>query len=108
MNLKKTLLALALVLSTALPALAQAPACNEGHLRGLAEGSLNQCIAQARETYDVSFEITCDCPGSGATINVFGAPRCHPGEVCPLFLVLIGSVQVDCSGNVISATCGFQ
>ena len=106
--MKKSLLALTLILSTALPALAQTSACNEGQLRGLAEGSLNSCIAHARETLDIGFEVTCDCPGGGATINVFGAPRCHPGEVCPLFIVLVGSVQVDCSGNVISATCGFQ
>jgi hypothetical protein len=106
--MKKTLLTLALALATALPTLAQTSACDAGHLQGIAEGALNQCIAHVRQTYDVSFEVTCDCPASGATINVFAAPRCNPTEVCPLFLILVGSVQVDCQGNVVSANCGFQ
>jgi hypothetical protein len=105
--MKKTLLALAfLTLAAALPALAQDSTCNSGQLQGTAESALNTCIAQARQSFDISFEVTCGCPTGTNTVSVFGAPRCHPGEFCPLFLVLVGNVEVDCQGNVISATCG--
>jgi hypothetical protein len=96
----------ALTLATALPAHAQGPACNTGQLQGIAESALNTCIAQARQSLDISFEVTCGCPEGPNTVTVFGSPRCHPGEVCPFFIVLVGSVEVDCQGNVISAVCG--
>jgi hypothetical protein len=101
------LAALLLVLSAAC-AFAQGPACDTGRAQGAVEAALGSCIAQARQTYDVSFGVTCDCPGTGITVNVFGAPRCNPNEPCPLFIVLVGSAQLDCDYNVISASCGFQ
>ena len=101
-------LAACLSLFAALPALAQGPTCNEGRAQGATEAALGSCIADSRQSLDISFSVTCDCPGSGYTVNVFGAPRCNPNEVCPLFIVLVGTAQLDCDFNLISATCGFS
>ena len=108
MSKKICLIATLLLVLSAMTAFAQGPTCNTGRAQGTVEGALASCIAQARQTYDVSFSTTCDCPGSGITVNVFGAPRCNPNEPCPLFLVVVGNAQLDCDYNVISATCGFQ
>jgi hypothetical protein len=108
MNKKICLAAALLLVLSAVAAFAQGPACNTSRAQGAVEGALSTCIAQARQTYDVSFNVTCDCPGTGITVDVFGAPRCNPNEPCPLFLVVVGSAQLDCDYNVISATCGFQ
>lgn len=107
--IKKICLIAALLLAlSAVAAFAQGPTCNTGQAQGAVEGALNPCIAHARQSFDVSFEVTCDCPGTGISVNVFGAPRCNPNELCPLFLVLVGTAQLDCNYNVVSATCGFQ
>jgi hypothetical protein len=108
MTKKICLIAALLLVLSAVAAFAQGPTCNTGQAQGAAEGALNTCIAHARQSLDISFDVTCDCPGSGINVNVFGAPRCNPNEVCPLFIVLVGTVQLDCNYNVISATCGFQ
>jgi hypothetical protein len=107
--MKKTIcLAVLLLILSAACAAAQGPTCNAGRAQGAVEGALSTCIAQARQDFDVSFNVTCDCPGTGITVNVFGAPRCNPNEPCPLFIVVVGNAQLDCDYNVISATCGFQ
>lgn len=107
--MRKTLCLTALLfVLTAVCAFAQGPTCDTGRAQGATESALAQCIAQARQSFDVSFGVTCDCPGTGITVDVFGAPRCNPNEPCPLFIVLVGSAQLDCDYNVISATCGFQ
>jgi predicted small secreted protein len=107
--MKKTIgLTLLLLILSASSAHGQGPVCNTGRAQGAVEGALSTCIAHARQTYDVSFSVICDCPGTGITVNVFGAPRCNPNEPCPLFIVVVGTAQLDCDYNVVSATCGFQ
>ena len=101
------LLVACLSLLAALPAFAQGPTCNEGRAQGAVQGELGSCIASARQNLEISFNVTCDCPGSGYTVNVIGTARCHPGEICPLFAVLVGNAQLDCDFNVISSTCTF-
>jgi hypothetical protein len=101
------LLAACLSLFAVLPAFAQGSTCNEVRAQGATETAIGSCIAASRQSLDLSFSVTCDCPGTGYTVNVFGAPRCNPNEFCPLFIVLVGTAQLDCNFNVISATCGF-
>jgi hypothetical protein len=108
MTKKICLIAALLLVLSAVAAFAQGPTCNTGRAQGAAEAALGSCIAQARQTYDISFGVLCDCPGTGITVNVFGAPRCNPNEPCPLFILLVGSAQLDCDYNVVTATCGFQ
>lgn len=108
MNKKICLVAALLLVLSAAAVFAQGPTCNTSRAQGAVEGALNTCIANARQSFDVSFSVTCDCPGSGIHVDVFGAPRCNPNEPCPLFLVVVGSAELDCDYNVISATCGFQ
>jgi hypothetical protein len=108
MTKKICLIAALLLVLSAMAAFAQGPTCDTGRAQGAVAGALNSCIAQSRQAFDISFSVTCDCPGTGITVNVFGAPRCNPNEVCPLFIVLVGTAQLDCDYNVVSATCGFQ
>ena len=108
MTKKICLIAALLLVLSAVAAFAQGPTCDTGRAQGAVEGALNSCIAQARQSFDISYSVTCDCPGTGISVNVFGAPRCNPNEVCPLFIVLVGSAQLDCDYNVVSSTCGFQ
>lgn len=99
--------ALLFALLAALPAAAQdGPTCNENHAEGVVQSELATCIAQARQNLDINFATTCACPGTGYSVTVIGTPRCHPGEICPLFAVIVGTAQLDCDFNVISAICG--
>lgn len=105
--MKQLGLALLFALLAALPAAAQGgPTCNDNHAEAAVRSELATCIAQARQNLDIQFVTTCACPSAGYTVNVIGTPRCHPGEVCPLFAVIVGTAQLDCDFNVISATCG--
>ena len=103
--MKKTCLAFLLLALFAVSAFAQAPACNTGRAEGAARGALAQCLAGERQDLEVSFITTCDCPGTGITVEAIGSPRCNPNEPCPLFAILLGNVQLDCDYNVVSATC---
>ena len=96
----------ALAAAFALPAVAQAPACNEGRFEGAASAALAQCISRVRaEHNEIQFQTTCACPDGGATVVVTGTPHCRPNEPCPLIVIPVGTVVLDCEGNVISAQC---
>ncbi|HEX3554471.1 MAG TPA: hypothetical protein VIA62_14705 [Thermoanaerobaculia bacterium] len=105
-EVKKTLLALLLVLTTALPVLSQTPTCDQGRLQAIAEQNLHSCIQPFLQggSDEVTFEVTCAC-AEGGSVNVFATPRCHPGEFCPQFVILVGSAEIDCNGNLITAIC---
>ena len=102
------LLAAALLLTAALPAMAQdGPTCNEGRAEGVARSEIGSCIADAEASgFNVSLETVCNCPGTGYTVTAIGGPRCRPGEPCPAIALLVGTVQLDCDFNVIASTCG--
>jgi len=88
-------------------AAAQESTCNEGHARGVAESTLASCISQARQNdLDISFETACTCPAGGYTVTVIGTAHCPGQQICPLFAVLVGTVQLDCDFNVVASTCG--
>lgn len=88
-------------------ATAQDATCNEGHAQGVAQSTLASCISDARQRdLDISFEVACTCPTGGYTVTVIGTPHCSGQQVCPLFAVLVGSVQLDCDFNVVASTCG--
>lgn len=90
----------------ALPALAQAPVCNEPRAEGIARSELAQCIAAATgPDFFVEVLAGCECPEGGIAVSAIGRFRCNPNEECPPFGFLIGSVQLDCDYNVISSTC---
>ena len=106
--MKKTCLAFLLLTLFAVSAFAQAPACNTGRAEGAASGALAQCVSGERQDLEVSFVTICDCPGTGITVEAIGTLRCNPNEICPLFAILLGNVQLDCDYNVVSATCNVQ
>ena len=95
-------------LGAATPVFAQeGPTCDEGSIRATVQTELADCIAEARRGggVDISIDVTCGCPESGDSGFVSGSYRCRPGEPCPFIVFLIGDVQLDCQGNVVSATC---
>ena len=90
----------------AFPALAQGPTCNDPRAEGIARSELGPCIAAATgPSFFVEVMANCECPEFGISVSAIGRFRCNPGEECPPFGFLIGSVQLDCDYNVISSTC---
>ena len=106
--MRKTCLAFLFLTLSAVSAFAQAPACNTGRAEGAASGAVAQCVSDQRQDLEVSFVTTCDCPGTGITVEAIGSPRCNPNEPCPFFAILLGTVQLDCDYNVVSATCNIK
>lgn len=90
----------------AIPALAQAPTCNENRAAGIARSELGQCIAAATgPDFFVEVDALCECPEFGITVSAIGRFRCNPNEECPPFGFLIGSVTLDCDYNVTQVVC---
>lgn len=81
--------------------------CNQGKATGLAHSELASCISGTQQGTEVSFYTSTNALG-GYTVSVFGAPKCHPGQICPLYFFLIGSVIFDADCNVVEANCGFS
>lgn len=108
MTQKICLIAALLLVLSAVTAFAQGPTCNAGQAQGQTERQLAFCISQASQSYDINYDVTCDCPGGGITVNVYGAPRCNPNEPCPQFLVLVGTANFTCDYNLISDFCFFM
>ena len=106
--MKKTCLAFLLLTLLAVSAFAQAPACNTGRAEGAARGALAQCRPGERQDLEITFPTICDCPGTGITVTATGVLRCNPNEICPFFAILLGTVQLDCDYNVVSATCNIK
>jgi hypothetical protein len=103
--MRKICFAFLLLTPFAVSAFAQAPTCDTGRAEGAARGALAQCLAGESQNLEVTFTTTCDCPGTGINVVATGGPRCNPNEVCPFFVVLLGTVQLDCDYNVVSSTC---
>ncbi|MFL6196766.1 MAG: hypothetical protein ACJ75H_21460 [Thermoanaerobaculia bacterium] len=106
--MKKICLAFLLLTLSAVSLFAQEPACNTGRAEGAARGALAQCTSGQRQDLEVTFTTICDCPGTGITVEALGGPRCNPNEPCPFFLILLGTVQLDCDYNVVSSTCNVK
>lgn len=102
------LLSVALLLTATLPAAAQSGAtCNDNRAEGIARSQISACIADAQaDDFDVSLQTNCACPGTGYTVTATGVPHCRPGEICPLIVRIVGTVQLDCDFNVIASSCG--
>lgn len=104
--MRKVIPTLLLVTLFAVPAFAQGPVCNEERARGIARSLLGQCLAAVSgPNFEVEIDVICECPEFGTSVNAIARVRCNPNEECPPFGFLIGSVQLDCDYNVISATC---
>lgn len=104
--MKKISALFVLVALFGLPALAQEPICNEPRAEGIARSELGPCIAAATgPNFFVEVTANCECPEFGISVLAIGRFRCNPGEECPPFGFLIGSVQLDCDYNVIGSTC---
>ncbi|HEX6898263.1 MAG TPA: hypothetical protein VF789_01055 [Thermoanaerobaculia bacterium] len=104
--MKKILSMLLLVTLFTVPAIAQGPVCSEERAAGIGRSQLGQCIAAAiGPNVDVEVTALCECPEFGISVLAIARVRCNPNEECPPFGILIGSVQLDCDYNVISATC---
>lgn len=104
-------LASAAIIGTLVSFSAHAQSLNDNALIGRATGELSSCLAQAHQNgleVNASVNVIGTCPdGSLLREVVFtGGPHCSPHEICPFFLVLIGSVQFDCDGNIVSSNCG--
>jgi hypothetical protein len=104
--MKKIIPVLLLAILCAVPVLAQGPVCSEERAAGIARSQLGQCIAAVTgPNFEVEVDALCECPEFGISVNAIARVRCNPNEECPPFGFLIGSVQLDCDYNVISATC---
>jgi hypothetical protein len=105
--MKKIIPMLLLVTLFAVPVFAQGPVCSEERAEGIARSLLGPCIAGATGAgTEVEVTALCECPEFGISVLAIGRVRCNPNdETCPPFGILIGSVQLDCDYNVISATC---
>lgn len=81
------------------------------HAEGVGRSALASCVANLNSNLEIGWQTTLtggEC-GSGGyyRVSVYGAPRCMPGEICPLFIFLIATADVDCDFNLISVNCGF-
>ena len=70
---------------------------------GVARGALQDCLAGTQSNLEVNANATF---GNGTwTVTFFGQPRCRPGEICPLFVILLATAELDEDFNVISTNC---
>lgn len=83
------------------------PGCTQGAAIGQAHAALAACIAGNQQNLDVQYAAYPNIHG-GYTVSVFAGRRCHPGEICPLFIMLIGSIETDANCNVISVNSRCQ
>lgn len=85
---------------------AQGNNCNEGRAIGLAHSQLNSCAASLGADWNLNWNASPNNLG-GYTVYVSGAPKCPPGNICPLIIILVGSVVIDADCNVVEVNCGF-
>jgi hypothetical protein len=83
---------------------------NDQALIGKARGAAHECLAQFEGNYEINafVDVTGICFVSGNTYRVtFSAgPKCPPNHICPLFIILVATVEFDCDGNVTYVSCG--
>jgi hypothetical protein len=79
------------------------PACTEGASIGQAHAIVASCIAGYGSSYEVNYAASPNQNG-GYTVTIYAAPKCRPGQFCPLYVFLIGTVETDSNCNVVSAS----
>jgi hypothetical protein len=77
--------------------------CTEGGAIGQAHATIASCIAGYGSSYEVTYYAYANQYG-GYTVSVFAAPKCRPGQFCPLYIFLIATVETDANCTVVSAT----
>ena len=82
--------------------------CSENQAIGQAHAALASCIGGNQAGLNIIYSASPNNLEGGYTVTVIGGPRCHPGEACPFFAILIGTVVLDGNCNVVSVTCGFS
>lgn len=77
---------------------------DEQHAIAIARAALTDCLAGA----EANLEVSANANFNNGTWNVtfFGGPRCLPGQICPLFIILLATAELDENFQVISAQCG--
>lgn len=70
----------------------------------IARAALTDCLAGA----EANLQVTANATFSEGTwkVTFVGGPRCLPGQICPLFLVLLATAELDSNFKVINAQCG--
>jgi len=107
--MKKLVLALFVFAVFSLPAFA---AKNENQAIAFAKSNpdVQACLQNAKAS---NLEVTAhatlssDCGNEHAyTVQFAGGPKCAPNQICPMFILLVATVDVACDDTVTLETCG--
>lgn len=99
----------ALVLCSAVPASADADT-NRAKAAALADPTFSQCVNDARQDgfdVDVYAEVSgiCFVEGSTYRVQAVAGPKCEGNKICPMYIMLAATAEVDCEFNVTSTEC---
>lgn len=99
----------ALVLCSAAPAFAD-PDTNRAKAAALADPSFSQCVNDARQAgfdVDVYAEVSgiCFVEGNTYRVQAVAGPRCEGNKICPMYIMLAATADVDCEFNVTATSC---
>lgn len=88
-----------------------ASAQDENGLIGIARGVARECI-QNVGNFDISASVEttgiCFVSGSLHRVTFVGTPKCSGQEICPLYAILVATVEFDCDNNPTLVYCGGQ
>lgn len=111
--MKKLFLAMAMAMTTALSF-----ASNENPTVEVANGndpSINKATAaikancpnaQGQLSYSTEVVSACFVDGFITKVTFWSTPNCPPNQICIQIVELVGTVTLDCEGNVMSVECG--
>lgn len=57
-------------------------------------------------SYTETVVSSCFAGGFITNVNFYKTPNCPPNQICPAVIEIIGTVTVDCEGNVMNVSCG--
>ena len=87
-----------------------ASAQDDNGLIGIARGAAHDCLQNSLNldiTASVETTGICFVSGSLHRVTFVGSPKCTGREICPLFAILVATVDLDCDNNVIAVNCTF-
>ena len=114
--MKNVILIFSLILSTAVfagitePTNGENPATveNAGNGVGAAMGAIRSACPNATGNLNYTETVVSSCFAGGfiTNVNFYKTPNCPPNQICPAVVEIIGTVTLDCEGNVMSVSCG--
>ena len=114
--MKNVILIFSLILSTAVfaentePTNGETPATVEnsnGNGIGIAMSAIRSSCPNATGQLQYNESVVSSCFAGGFITNYYfyKTPNCPPNQFCPAVVELVGTVTLDCEGNVIGVSC---